>query len=69
MAINFQRNIGMLLLAVWLILNGLPITPRAPLPDGRSGVTRGHSDSPDGFRSREHGERFRSGDDSPDSGP
>jgi len=23
MAINFQRNIGMLLLAVWLILNGL----------------------------------------------
>ena len=23
MAINFQRNLGMLLLAVWLILNGL----------------------------------------------
>ena len=32
MAVNFQRNIGMLLLAVWLILSGLAGLIALPLP-------------------------------------
>ena len=32
MALNFQRNVGMLLLAVWLILSGLAGLIALPLP-------------------------------------